>query len=218
MRRLFAMTLLAAALGAAQAQTASPSSTPAATPAASAPSSPAKKALVQRVLALQQAALENTARDVAERPAMQLTGAAQQYVQARVPADKREAMWAQVQAAVRKYLAEAVPLVKERALALSQTSLAATIDERFTEDELRQLVTTLEAPAFRKFQQVMPEISDKFVQKLIADAGPSVDPKLKALDQSITSALGVGPAGAAASAPAGPRAGKPAPAASKPGK
>lgn len=215
MRRLITIALLSSALGAWAQSTAPAASAPAA------PSSPAKKALVQRVLTLQQPALENTAREVAERPAMQLTSAAQQYLQQRVPPDKREAMWTQVQAAVRKYLAEAVPLVKDRALALSQTSLAGMLDERFTEDELKQLVTTLENPAFKKFQQAMPEISDKFVQKLIADAGASVDPKLKALDTSISTALGVpsNATGASAPAAAAPRAAKPAaPAASKAGK
>jgi hypothetical protein len=206
-------------LGASAQSTPAAPASPAAASAPSAPASPAKKALIQRVLTLQQPALENTAREVAERPAMQLTNAAQQYLQQRVPADKREAMWGQVQTAVRKYLAEAVPLVKERALALSQTTLAGMLDERFTEDELKQLAATLENPAFKKFQQAMPEISDKFVQKLVADAGASVDPKLKALDTSISTALGVPSAGAAASAPAaGPRAAKPAaPAASKAG-
>ena len=211
MRRLFVFALLMAALGA-QAQTAASAPVPSAAPA-----SPAKKALIQRVLTLQQAALDNTARDVAERPAMQMTSSAQQYVQQRVPAEKREAAWGQVQAAVRKYLDEAVPLVKDRAAKLAQTSLSGTLDERFSEDELRQLVTTLEAPAFKKFQQVMPEISDGFIKKLIADAGPSVDPKLKALDQSIATALGLGATGAApaASGSAPARAAKPATAASK---
>lgn len=219
-RHLITLTLLGStALGAwAQSTPAAPAA-PAAASAPAAPASPAKKALIQRVLTLQQPALENTAREVAERPAMQLTSAAQQYLQQRVPADKRDAMWTQVQAAVRKYLAEAVPLVRERALALSQTTLAGMLDERFTEDELKQLAATLENPAFKKFQQAMPEISDRFVQKLVADAGASVDPKLKALDASITTALGVPPAGTAASAPAsGARSAKPAaPAASKAG-
>ena len=218
-RHLITIALLGSTALGAWAQ--STPATPATASAPATPSSPAKKALVQRVLTLQQPALENTAREVAERPAMQLTNAAQQYLQQRVPADKREAMWTQVQAAVRKYLAEAVPLVKDRALALSQTALAGMLDERFTEDELKQLVTTLENPAFKKFQQAMPEISDKFVQKLIADAGASVDPKLKALDMSISTALGVPPAATGASAPAAaaPRAARPAaPAASKAGK
>jgi hypothetical protein len=99
---------------------------------------------VQRVLTLQQPALENTAREVAERPAMQLTNAAQ-----RVPAAARAGRQARSHVdagagGVRKYLAEAVPLVKDRALALSQTALAGMLDERFTEDELKQLVATLE--------------------------------------------------------------------------
>ena len=217
-RHLITIALLGSTTLGAQAQS-TPAAPAAAASAPAAPASPAKKALIQRVLTLQQPALENTAREVAERPAMQLTSAAQQYLQQRVPADKRDAMWTQVQAAVRKYLAEAVPLVKERALALSQTTLAGMLDERFTEDELKQLAATLENPAFKKFQQAMPEISDRFVQKLVADAGASVDPKLKALDASISTALGVPSAGTAASTPAsGPRAAKPAaPAASKAG-
>jgi len=209
MRRLFATALLAAAAGAhAQGAASAPAAAASATPL-----TPAKKALIQRVLTAQQASLDNIARDVAERPAMQLTGSARQYIAAQVPEAKRQATWEQVQAATRKYIDEAVPLVKARAQALSQTTLTATLNERFTEDELRQVASTLELPAFRKFQQAMPEISDRFVQALIADAGPGVDPKLQALNQAITKALGILPPAGAASAPATPKA-----AASKPGK
>ncbi|MFG5406792.1 hypothetical protein ABXN37_00315 [Piscinibacter sakaiensis] len=41
----------------------------------------------------------------------------------------------------------------------------------------------------KKYQQLLPEIQHGFVQKLVADARPSIDPKLNALELEIRSVL-----------------------------
>ena len=61
------------------------------TPASALPSTPAKKKLVTRVLALQQGVIEQTAQAIVERPAVQLQRQAGMAVQTRVPPEKREA-------------------------------------------------------------------------------------------------------------------------------
>jgi hypothetical protein len=50
----------------------------------------------------------------------------------------------------------------------------------------------------KKFQQQVPELQNAFTQKLIAEAGPLLDPKLQALQRKLQATLG-GPAAPAAS-------------------
>lgn len=170
------------------------------------PSSPAKRDLAQRFIVLQQASIENLARNLVEAPARQLMAAGDPVLQTRVAADKREATVKQVQEEVRKYVDSALPIVRDRAAKLSQSVLLPAVEEKFTEDELRQIVTFLESPAQRKLQQTLPELSQTLAGKLVADTRPQIDPKLKALEAAMAKALGVPAAkpGAAAPAPTGP--------------
>jgi hypothetical protein len=184
-----------------------------------APASAAKKELVQRMVALQQPALDNMARSLAERPARQMMAAADQALQTRVPPEKRQAVAEQIQAEMRKFLDEAVPLIRDRANKIAPTSLGSVFEEKFSEDELRQLLATLESPVYKKFQQSLPDLTNAFVQTLVADVEPTINPKLNALEQRVASALGVNAPGPAASEPKAAKAAKPAAsAASKPAK
>ena len=171
-----------------------------------------KKELVQKVLALQQPTIEGVARNLVERPALQMMQAAGQALQAQVPADKREAVGKSIEADIRKFVEEATPVMRERALKLAPSTLGAALEEKFTDAELKQLIAWLESPVNKKFQQVGPEIQNNFVQKLAADAGPLLEPKLKALDQKVRASLGLPDAAAGPATPA------PAPAPAKPAK
>ena len=167
-----------------------------------------KKELVQKVLQLQQPMIESIARSIVERPAAQLMQSAGQVLQTQVAADKREAVAKSVEADVKKYVEESTPLLRERALKLAPSTLGAALEEKFTEDELRQLIAWLESPVNKKFQQVGPEMQNNFVQKLAAEAAPLLDPKLQALQQKLRATF--------AAADAGPSAASAAPAAAKP--
>jgi len=172
-----------------------------------------KKELVQKALALQQPIIESISRSVAERPAIQLMQVSGQYLQTQVPPEKREAIGKQVETEIRKYVDEAVPLLRERALKLAPSTFGATMEEKFTEDELKTLIAWLESPVNKKFQQVWPDMQNGFVQKLAAEAAPLLDPKLQALQQRLRTTMGIPDSNAAASAPA-----KPAASAAKPRK
>jgi hypothetical protein len=170
--------------------------------AASAPSSPAKRELAQRFITLQQSSIENLVRNLVEAPARQLMATGDPVLQTRVAADKREAAVKQVQEDVRKYVDSALPIVRDRAAKLTQSVLLPAVEEKFTEDELRQIVTFLESPAQRKLQQTLPELSQTLAGKLVADTRPQIDPKLKALEAAMAKTLGV-PPGKAQAAPSG---------------
>ena len=175
-----------------------------------------KKELVQKILAIQQPGIEALAQQLAEEPAarlMQQAGAALQ----RVPADKREALGRDIQADVRKYADEAVPLVRDRAVQLAPGTIGALLEEKFTEDELKQVVVLLESPVNRKFQQLAGDMQKALVEKLVADTRPTIEPKVRALEAGLAKRLGIPPQGSA-TGPTGGGPRNPAPAASGPRK
>ena len=81
------------------------------------------------------------------------------------------------------------------------------LEEKFTEDELRQVISVMENPAWIKFQQMGPDMQKPLMEKLIADSRAQIEPKIKALEQSIAKRLGIQEgAGAGASSAHWPRA------------
>ncbi len=171
----------------------------AALPAQAAEPSPAKKELIAKVISLQQGGIDGIARSLVEQPAMALMQQAGMILQTRVAPEKREALAKEIQADVRKYVEEATPIVRERAQKAAPGVMGALLDERFTEDELKQLVAWLESPVVRRYQQMTPDIQKGMSEKLVADTRAAVEPKLQALDRNISTRLGVQPP---ASAPA----------------
>jgi len=154
-------------------------------------STPAKKELIKRLLQLQQPGIEAMAKSLTEQPAARMLQEAGRAMQAAVPPEKREAVGKQIEASVKKYVAEATPIVRDRAIKLAPSVIGAALEEKFSEDELKQLVAWFESPVNKKFQQAMPEVNNGVAQKVVADARPTIDPKLKALDQSVRDALGL---------------------------
>ena len=178
----------------------------------------AKKELVAKVLLLQQPAIEQAAQALAERPALQMLQQAGMALQSQLPADKREAVAKEIQAEAKKYADEAVPLVRERAVKLAPSTVGALLEEKFNEDELKQLIAIIESPVNRKFLQLGGEMQNALIDKLVAETQGVVEPKVRALEQAIGKRLAQAAPAAAPAAPAAvaPKAAKaPAKAASK---
>jgi hypothetical protein len=183
--------------------------------AVQAQSTPAKKELIARILKIQQAGIEAMARDLTRQPASDLVAGAVEYLQTQVAADKREALAKGVQQDADKYFNETYPIVRDRALKLAPTTVGTLLDEKFNEDELKQVVAMMESPVYVKFQSLGPDMQRALVGKLVPDLKPQVTPKVRALDDAIAKRLGVpsvassaAAAAAAGNAPAASGAGK----------
>ncbi len=189
----------------AQAQTVPGAAAPAAAAAAQ-PSSPAKKELVARILKLQQPGIETMAKNMTEQPAGQVLQQASMAMQ-RIPPEKREALARDIEADIRKYAEEAVPLIQQRAVRLAPSTIGTLLEDRFSEEELRQLITLLESPLNRKFQGMAGDMQRALSEKLVAESRTDIETRVRAMAQSVdkrvTSAAGVT---APASAPAGGKA------------
>ncbi len=158
---------------------------------AHAQSTPAKKELVAKMLLLQQPAIELMARAMAEQPAQILMQRAGPILQQRIPPDKRQAVAQEIQADVKKYVDETVPMVRERAIGLAPSTIGLLLDERFTEEELKQLIAIIESPVNRKFQQLGGEMQKGLTEKLVAETKVLIEPKIRALDRSVGNRLGL---------------------------
>lgn len=148
-----------------------------------------KKDLVQRLLVVQQPEIEIVARRLAEQPAAQLAAGSQQILAQAVPVEKREEAAKQIDAELKKYLEAAVPIVRDKAMAAAGASIGPMLEEKFTEDELKQLVTFFESPVRKKYQQTMPEMNEALLKKLVGDSKSLVDPKLQAAQSNIKKIL-----------------------------
>lgn len=171
--------------------------------ASHAQSSTSKKDLVARILVLQQPAIEQTAQMLVERPALQLQQQAGVALQTRVAPEKREAVAKQVQQDLKQYVDEVSPLVRQQAVKLAPSTIGTLLDDRFTEEELKQLIAIIESPLNRRYMQMGGEFQKALGEKLVTQTQSLVMPKVSALEQVIAKDLGLPPPAAAkASEPA----------------
>lgn len=170
----------------AQAQAAAPASAAASQPAA--PVSAAKKQLVARLLKLHEPAIENLGRALLE-PQMQQLVLGVRAALAQVPQERREGVAREIETDMRRFVDEVVPLLRERALALAPQTMGPVFEQRFTEEELRQLLAILEAPVARRYQTTLGEMQRALGGRLVAETKGAVQPKLNALEQAVTQRL-----------------------------
>lgn len=175
--------------------------TPSAAPAAA---SPAKKELVARVMQLYQGDLDRVAVALAENPAMRLMQQAGARLQA-LPQDRREALARDIEADVRKYAEEARPIVTAAAQRAGPAAIAPLLEERMSEEELRQVIAMFDAmrtPGARRFQQLQPDVQRVLGERIVVETRTDIEPKVRAMERAVAGRLGVTP-GPAASAPRG---------------
>jgi hypothetical protein len=161
--------------------------------------------LVARILKLQQPGIEAMARGLVEQPAMEMLGNAASALPVRVAKDKQESVAKEIQADAKKYVDDAAPTVQARAVQLAPSSIGALLEQKFTEEELKQIVGIIESPVYGKFQGMGEEMQKALIEKLVADTRGTIEPKVRALEQTIAKRLGVtqnnGAAPAAAARP-----------------
>ncbi len=169
---------------------------------AQAQSTPAKKELVARILKVQQPGIQAMARNLVEQPALELLDSANNALPQRVAKDKQDAVAKDIQGDVQKYLDDAVPLVQARAVKLAPGTIGSFLEEKFTEDELKQILAIMESSAYAKFQRTGQEMQKSLVDKVVAETRPLIEPKVRTLEQNIAKRLGVPSASGPAAGPA----------------
>ena len=78
-----------------------------------------------------------------------------------------------------------------RAVKLAPTTVGPFLEEKFTEEELKQVAAFLESPAVNKFQQLSGDMQKVLLEKVVADTRSVIEPKVVALEQSVSKRLGI---------------------------
>jgi uncharacterized protein len=155
---------------------------PAAAPIA-ASVSPAKQELIQRVLKLWH--VEILGQSMLQEPVAEAVNQARVMLQGRATAEKRDAAMKEITTEAKKFLDDSMPIVTGSAQKLIPGTVVPLLAERFTEDELRQIIAMLESPVKKKFEALAPELQKSLGEKIAADTRPQIDPKLQELQQHI---------------------------------
>ncbi len=167
--------------------------------------SASKKALIDKIVALQQQGLaDGLAASLVQGPLPQLMQAGRAALQ-QVPAEKREATAKAMDAELKKFVEENVPYLKDKISKAVPNTASALLDERFNEDELKQILAWAESPVSQKFGIASMELQKAVAQKVMTEAGPTLEGRLKTLQANLAKQLGLQPQAAPAK-PAAPAA------------
>jgi len=128
---------------------------------------------------------------LARRPERLASQPRSAWLQQEVPPEKRDAAGKAIETDIKKYVDDATPIVRDRAIKLAPSTIGATLEEKFSEEELKQLVALLESPVNKKYAQIVPEMQGNFSQKLIAETRPLIEPRLQTLDAKVRASLGI---------------------------
>ena len=95
---------------------------------------------------------------------------------------------------LKKYFDDVSTTINSKAGKVSANALIPAYMERFTLDELKQLVGFFESPAIKKYQLAAPELGSLFVKQLIEETRSDVIVRTRQFDDAATKIIGAAPA------------------------
>ncbi len=162
----------------------------------------AKRELAVRAVATQEGPEMN-------RMLAQLAGSASQGVivswnqrLSTLPAAKRQSVGPALDAELKKFNDDALKLVTTEAAKVRSGALLAAYMERFSEEELKQLIALMEAPVFKKYQTLTPELGNIYVKAIVDGTRSAVETRSKAFDTAASKITGISATAPTTSAPA----------------
>ena len=130
-------------------------------------------------------------------------------LQSEVPKAKLQQATDDLNTELKKYYADVTNAINSKVSKVSADALIPAYMERFTLDELKQLVAFFESPAIKKYQVSAPELGNLFVKQLIEATQADVTNRVRQFDDAATKIVGAAPAPKAPAAAASPDKSKP---------
>lgn len=142
----------------------------------------AKRALAVRAIAAQEG-------PEMQRMFNQLAGSAMQPVVerwnqrlAQLPPAKQEPAIKALDAELKKFNDDALQIISTQATKVRGDTLITAYTEKFNEEELKQLVALMEAPVFKKYQGLAPEIGGAYVKAIVEGTRDRITQRSLAFD------------------------------------
>ncbi len=147
------------------------------------PVSDEKQKLIQRILTLWHP--EDVPVMMVQRRATDAMLQSRVALQGKVPNEKRDAALRDIATDVQKYVDEVTPIAKDSAKRQVSPVIVPMLAQNFTEEELKQIVTLLESPIKKKFEQFIPQAEKAIGTKVAEETHVAVDAKGQAMTQSV---------------------------------
>ena len=119
-------------------------------------------------------------------------------LQTNVPEAKQRQASDALNAELKKYFDDVSKLIDGKVRKVSTDALVPAYMERFTLDELKQLVAFFESPAIKKYQVSAPELGNLFVKQLVEATRSDVTARVRQFDETAVKIVGATPASKAA--------------------
>ena len=114
-------------------------------------------------------------------------------MRANVPQAQIEKAAASLNVELKKYNDDVSRIIKDKVTKASTDSLIPAYMERFSVEELKQLVAFFESPAIKKYQAEAPAFGGIFVNQLILETRSDVAARAKQFDDVATKIVGTAP-------------------------
>ena len=124
-------------------------------------------------------------------------------LQTNVPEAKKQQASDALNSELKKYFDDVSKLIEGKVRKVSTDALIPAYMERFTLDELKQLVTFFDSPTIKKYQTSAPELGNLFVTQLIEATRSDVTARVQKFDEAAVKIVGATPASKAAPPGAG---------------
>lgn len=122
-------------------------------------------------------------------------------LRANVPETRQEKAAESLNVELQKYNNDVSKIIKNKVSKASADSLISAYIERFSLDELKQLVAFFESPAVKKYQAAAPALGSIFVNQLVMETRADVAARAKQFDEAATKIVGTLPGAPAAATP-----------------
>lgn len=109
-----------------------------------------------------------------------------------MPAARQKAVADQLDVELKKFNDDVTRLIKTRNDRISLDVLVPAYSERFTADELKQLVAFLESPVIKKYYAANPHMANLLGQKLVEATRADVESRIKEFDTRAAKIIGSG--------------------------
>ncbi|MDO4794612.1 MAG: DUF2059 domain-containing protein [Brachymonas sp.] len=109
-----------------------------------------------------------------------------------MPAARQKTVADQLDVELKKFNDDVVRLIKTRNERISIDVLVPAYSERFTADELKQLVAFLESPVIKKYYAANPHMANLLGQKLVEATRADVESRIKEFDARAAKIIGAG--------------------------
>ncbi|MBV1774802.1 DUF2059 domain-containing protein [Burkholderiaceae bacterium DAT-1] len=144
---------------------------------------PAKKALIDQVMKLWP--LDFIGVKMLIDPVSEIRRQSNSLLQGRVSEEKKIAVMKQIDEEARKFLEENAPRVRADSEKLMATTVAPILNEKFNEEELKQVIALLQSPIKKKFEAIAPDLQRALGTKLAEVDKPVIQPKMDAFNQKV---------------------------------